>query len=99
MLMRVLLLVVALLAVAARTVAAQSWQPPAESSRCPSKWGPQDERGSGNYMRPDTVIRAARLIQTGQVFELGHVLSSTMPFFPGRRFDLLTKRTVVNPGL
>ena len=44
-------------------------------------------------------MRAARLIQTGQVFELGHVLSPTMPFFPGRRFDLLTKRTIVNPGL
>ena len=92
-------LVVAVLALAAGTAAAQSWQPPAESSRCPSKWGPQDERGSGNHMRPDTVLRAARLIQTGQVFELGHVLSPTMPFFPGRRFDLLTKRTNVNPGL
>ena len=97
--MRIFSLVVAVLALAAGTAAAQSWQPPAESSRCPSKWGPQDERGSGNHMRPDTVMRAARLIQTGQVFELGHVLSPTMPFFPGRRFDLLTKRTNVNPGL
>ena len=48
--------------------------------------------------RPETVLRAARLIRTGQVVELGHVLSPSMPFFPGRRFDLLTKRTVVNPG-
>ena len=81
-----------------QTAAAQSWQPPPDSARCPSKWGAGDERGSGNLMRPETVLRAARLIRTGQVVELGHVLSPSMPFFPGRRFDLLTKRTVVNPG-
>ena len=27
---------------------AQSWRPPAESQRCPSKWGAGDERGSGD---------------------------------------------------
>lgn len=79
-------------------VQAQSWQPPADSARCPSKWGAGDERGAGNHMKPETVLRAARLIRTGQVFELGRVLSSTMPFFGTRRFDVYTKRTVMNPG-
>jgi kynurenine formamidase len=98
MLMRVFPLAIAVLALSAGTAASQSWQPPPDSARCPSKWGAGDERGSGNLMRPETVLRATRLIKTGQVFELGHVLSPTMPFFPGRRFELLTKRTVINPG-
>jgi len=91
--------VIGVLVLSAGTAAAQSWQPPADSARCPSKWGAGDERGSAKLMRPEAVLRASRLIRTGQVFELGHVLSPSMPFFPGRRFDLLTKRTFVNPGL
>ena len=41
---------------------------------------------------------AASLIKTGESFELGHVLTSTMPLFGTRRFELHTKRTVMNPG-
>ena len=76
---------------------AQSWQPPADSQRCPSKWGAGDERGAGNHMKPATVLRAAQLIRTGQVFELGQVLSAAMPLQPTRQFELHTKRTVMNP--
>jgi kynurenine formamidase len=79
------------------TVHAQSWQPPSDRERCPSKWGAADERGSANHMKPDTVLRAARVMRTGEVFELGRVLSPTMPFFGTRRFDLHTKRTFMNP--
>jgi kynurenine formamidase len=43
------------------------------------------------------VLRAARLIRTGEVVELGHVLSASMPLFGTRRFELHTKRTVMNP--
>ena len=56
---------------------AQSWRPPTDEQRCPSKWGAGDQRGSANHMKPETVLRAARLIRTGQVFELGRVLSAT----------------------
>jgi kynurenine formamidase len=48
-------------------------------------------------MNPAAVLRAARLIRTGEVFELAHVLSPSMPFFGTRRFDLHTKSTFVNP--
>ena len=54
---------------------AQSWHMPADSERCPSKWGAGDQRGSGNWMKPATVLRATKLIRTGEVFELGAVLS------------------------
>lgn len=50
-----------------------------------------------NHMTPDAVLRAAGLIRTGQVIELGRVLSPDMPMFGTRRFELLTKRTVMNP--
>jgi kynurenine formamidase len=79
--------------------AAQGWRPPAESQRCPSKWGAGDERGSGNHMKnPQTVLRAARLIRTGEVIEMGHVLGPGMPFFGTRIFNLHTKRTFMNTG-
>jgi kynurenine formamidase len=76
---------------------AQSWKPPSDSQRCPSKWGAGDERGSANHMKPETVLRAARLIRTGEVFELGRVLSGSMPLQATRQFDVLTKRTTMNP--
>jgi kynurenine formamidase len=76
---------------------AQTWKPPAESERCPSKWGASDERGSANHMTPALVLNAARLIRTGDVIELGQVLRAGMPIQATRRFDLHTKRTVINP--
>ncbi len=72
---------------------AQSWHPPAESQRCPSKWGAGDERGAANHMKPETVLRAARLIRTGQVFELGRRLEASMPLQTTRTFEMHTKRT------
>jgi kynurenine formamidase len=75
----------------------QSWQPPADSGRCPSKWGAGDQRGSANHMKPETVLKAIKLIRSGEVIELGHVLNSSIPFFGTRRFDVHTKRTFMNP--
>jgi len=75
---------------------AQTWKPPADSERCPSKWGAGDERGAANHMKPETVLRATKLIRTGEVIELGHVLRAGMPIQATRRFDLHTKRTFMN---
>lgn len=76
---------------------AQTWRPPTDAERCPSKWGAGDQRGALNHMKPETVARAARLIQTGEVIELGHVLSASMPLFGTRQFNVQTKRTFMNP--
>ena len=73
-----------------------SWVPPAERERCPSKWGANDERGSMNHQKPAAVANAAKLIKTGEVIELAHVLGPSMPFFGTRRFDVHTKRTFMN---
>ena len=75
----------------------QSWRPPADAQRCPSKWGADDQRGSANHMKPEAVLRATKLIRTGEVIEIGHTLNSQMPFFGTRRFDIHTKRTFMNP--
>lgn len=83
--------------VAGRPAGAQTWTPPAESARCPSPWGAADERGAANLQGPETVLRAARLIRTGSVIELGHVLSAAMPIQGTRQFDVHTKRTFMNP--
>jgi kynurenine formamidase len=79
-------------------VFAQSWTPPTDAQRCPSKWGAADQRGAGNHMKPETVLRATRLIRTGEVFELGRALRSDMPFSVGRRFEMEVKRTNMNAG-
>ena len=75
---------------------AQTWKPPADGQRCPSKWGAADERGSANHQKPEAVLKATRLVKTGEVIELAHVLNAAMPFFGTRRFDVHTKRTFMN---
>lgn len=96
--MKRIILSVAMSAAFVAGAAAQTptWSPPSESTRCPSKWGATDERGSANHMKPQSVLNAAKLIKTGEVVELGHVLGSNMPFFGTRRFDVHTKRTFMN---
>ena len=74
------------------------WQPPTDAQRCPSKWGAGDQRGSGNHMKPESVLRAATLIRSGEVFELGRLLRADMPFSSGRRFEMEVKRTNMNAG-
>src|SRR5262249_47326675 len=77
----------------AQPAPAQSWRPPTDAQRCPSKWGAGDERGAGNHMKPATVLRAAQLIKTGEVIELAHPLASDMPIPSTRQYNVHTKRT------
>jgi kynurenine formamidase len=88
------------LVVSAATATAQtpSWAVPPESARCPSKWGAGDERGSANLMKPAVVLDAVKLIKSGEIIELAHVLGPAMPFFGTRRFDMHVKRTFMNTG-
>lgn len=76
---------------------AQSWMPPPENQRCPSKWGAGDEKGSMNHQKPDAVLKASKLIRAGEVIELGHVLRAGIPLQATRQFNVHTKRTNMNP--
>jgi len=95
------LAVAALLAIAGASLHAQTWQMPPDDQRCPSKWGAGDQRGSGNWMKPETVLRAAKLIRTGEVFELGALLSPDPKeafINAGRQFNIYTKPSLPVPN-
>src|SRR5262245_63302484 len=59
-----------------------------------SKWGPNDEIGAANYMKPELVVKAAQLVKTGKTYALGIPVSSSTPAYPPRSF----KVTIVQPG-
>ena len=88
----------AIFAGAAATAQTPSWVPPAEGARCPSKWGVGDQRGAANHMKPATVLNAVKMIKTGEVIELGHVLNESMPLSAGRHYDILTKPSTAPNG-
>jgi kynurenine formamidase len=91
----------ALVGLGCAPLAAQTFQMPPDNQRCPSKWGAGDQRGSGNWMKPETVLRAVRLIHTGEVFELGDVLSPDPKetFINANRiYNILTKYSVPKPN-
>ena len=77
---------------------AQSWEPPAREQRCPSRWGAADERGAMNHQNAEAVLRASRLIKSGQTFELGYALAPDIPFAGTRRFSVTLKRTTAPLG-
>ncbi|MBI5264593.1 MAG: cyclase family protein [Bradyrhizobium sp.] len=59
-----------------------------------SKWGPNDEIGAANYMKPELVVKAASLVKTGKTYALGIPVDSKTPAYPPRSF----KVTIVQPG-
>jgi kynurenine formamidase len=54
----------------------------------PSKWGKDDEIGAANYVKPDQVLMAAKLIKKGESHPLGIVIDTTTPAFPPRTLSL-----------
>jgi kynurenine formamidase len=88
-----LVLSAALVMVVSSSLLAQEWQPLPPEKRCPSAWGANDERGAANHMKPETVLKAIRLVKDGKVYELGRVLESDMPTFGTRRFGIHTARS------
>ena len=45
----------------------------------PSKWGPKDELGTLNALSAEKVIDALKLVKSGRVYRLGHVIHNEMP--------------------
>ncbi len=60
----------------------------------PSGWGPEDEIGAANYVTPEQVLMAVKLVKKGQSHPLGIVVDPQMPSFPPRSMSL----QVVAPG-
>jgi kynurenine formamidase len=52
----------------------------------PSRWGPDDQAGALNEITAAVVLDAVRLVRTGTVHDLAHVLHAGVPAFPGRTY-------------
>jgi kynurenine formamidase len=48
------------------------------------KWGDDDERGAANYITPERIVAAGKLIQNGKTFSLAIPIDRTGPVFPPR---------------
>jgi kynurenine formamidase len=48
-------------------------------------WGADDQRGAANFITPEKLVAAARLIQSGKRFSLAIPLDATGPVFPPRQ--------------
>jgi len=58
-----------------------------EHARLPNnwnKWGEEDQLGAANYIEPENLISAAKLIRRGKIFSLAIPLNHEGPVFPGR---------------
>ena len=54
----------------------------------PSRWGPEDQAGASNWITPEKILDAIRLVRTGKVYEIGRVYEAAMPNFGERAFSL-----------
>jgi hypothetical protein len=62
------------------------------------RWGADDERGAANYLTPERIVAAARLIETGKTFSLAIPLDEKGPVYPGRLNPPLDEKGPVYPG-
>ena len=53
-------------------------------------WGRGDQAGASNWITPEKVLEAARLVKTGKVYEIGQVYEKSMPMFGARTYALLS---------
>lgn len=48
------------------------------------KWGADDQRGAANYIQPQHIAKAAKLIKSGELFSLAIPIDANGPVFPTR---------------
>ena len=60
----------------------------------PSEWGIDDEIGAANYVTPEQVLMAVKLVKKGQSHPLGIVVDPKMPSFAPRTMSI----QIVTPG-
>jgi kynurenine formamidase len=69
--------------------------PAISAEQCqPSKWGPEDEIGAANYVSPEQVLMATKLVKKGESHPLGIVIDQDTPAFSPRYLEL----QIVQPG-
>jgi kynurenine formamidase len=65
----------------------------------PSRYGADDQRGTLNEITPQKIVAAARLVESGKVYDLGRVLHANAPRFAGRYWQqtLVSSSHLINP--
>jgi kynurenine formamidase len=51
-------------------------------------WGKDDQSGGSNWITPEKILEALRLVKTGQVYEIGQIYSRSMPLFGSRTYSM-----------
>lgn len=54
----------------------------------PSRWGANDQSGASNWITPEKVLGAVKLVRTGKTYELGQPYNASMPMGFGRSYSL-----------
>ncbi len=81
----------------AKLGARQAVQGPLAEKFWPSEFGADDQRGAANRITPAKVSSAARLINQGQIFQLGRLYEHGMPIPGKRHFSLTIPGLPTNP--
>lgn len=73
---------------------AQAAEPPLQYAQAttaawwPSRWGKDDEAGATNWITPEKVLDAVKMIKDGKVYKIGRTYETGMPMFGARVFAL-----------
>ena len=52
-------------------------------------WGAEDQAGASNWITPEKVLAAIKLVETGRIYELGQVYERGMPLFGDRTYSMM----------
>ncbi len=78
----VMLLLASSLVVQAQTREAGPWWPH-------PIWGSGDQAGGSNWITPEKIAEATKLVTTGKVYEIGQIYSRSMPLFGDRTYSMV----------
>jgi kynurenine formamidase len=54
----------------------------------PSRWGADDQAGASNWITPEKILDAIKLVRTGKIYEIGRIYEATMPLFGERVWSI-----------
>src|ERR1700734_1346560 len=65
-----------------------------------NRWGPDDQRGTLNYITAEKRLQASKLIRSGKVYSLAIPLRADAPIWPTRHknWHIATHRNTLGPG-
>lgn len=62
------------------------------------RWGAGDQAGASNWITPEKVLEAMRLVKAGRIYEIGQVYERGMPLYGQRTYALLSPASPTYPA-